>query len=484
MSLLTHPLWQSSDLGQALPPSEHAVSVALPTWKDVIGYEQKSPEVMSKLQNGYPRFVVHKYVEILAKIISPDKPCLPFPSLLIAKQCVKFISQQSGQTAQIVTYGSIFGVITSEAGSASLKAFWQHTGYIISSRQAKYELTLPLREVNPQAKDQLLFALAKLYSCKVEDVFLFPSGMAATYAALRVLLMRRPTQPTVQIGFPYVDTLKLQKKFASCTYLLHDIEKAPHDLVDLLLSQSPAGCFCEIPGNPLLGSVDLKKISPQLRMYGVPLVVDDVVSTPVNIDVRLYADFIATSLTKYATGSGDVMGGALICVPTSPYYKQLKSLLEGEYEDLLWQEDAEVLVKRISSFEQRMRDHNTNGLYIAQKLQNHPAVARVWYPKWEHSQSYEDVRKEEGGWGSLITFLVKDDEHNSAKVYDLLQICKGPSLGTDFTLACPFALLAHFNELDWAESCGIPRNLIRISVGLEDPEQLWPRIATALDSIL
>ena len=61
-----------------------------------------------------------------------------------------------------------------------------------------------------------------------------------------------------------------------------------------------------------------------------------------------------------------------------------------------------------------------------------------------------------------------------------LAVCKGPSLGTVFTLACPFTLLAHYTELDWAESCGVSRYLIRISVGLEDPEELWSRLDRAL----
>ena len=66
------------------------------------------------------------------------------------------------------------------------------------------------------------------------------------------------------------------------------------------------------------------------------------------------------------------------------------------------------------------------------------------------------------------------------RVYDSMAVCKGPSLGTTFTLACPFTLLAHYGELDWAESCGVSRYLIRISVGLEDPEDLWQRLDTAL----
>jgi len=108
-------------------------------------------------------------------------------------------------------------------------------------------------------------------------------------------------------------------------------------------------------------------------------------------------------------------------------------------------------------------------------------VEKVWYPKWEFSSAYESVRRANGGWGSLVTFLPRRAETTSARVYDLLQVCKGPSLGAEFTLACPFTLLAHYAELEWAESCGVSRYLIRLSVGLEDPRELWRRLDRALN---
>jgi cystathionine gamma-synthase len=128
-----------------------------------------------------------------------------------------------------------------------------------------------------------------------------------------------------------------------------------------------------------------------------------------------------------------------------------------------------------------MRRHNANGLFIAERLRQHPAVGRVWYPKWENREAYEAVRRATGGWGALITFLPKNAATTAPLIYDRMVVCKGPSLGTTFTLACPFTLLAHYTELDWAESCGVSRYLIRLSVGLEEPEELWRRLAQALN---
>ena len=174
------------------------------------------------------------------------------------------------------------------------------------------------------------------------------------------------------------------------------------------------------------------------------------------------------------------MGGALICNPRSPFYHELKPIVCAQHEDLLWGGEARVLESQARSFPKRMARHNQNGLWLAERLRQHPAVERVYYPKWEFSEAYEAVRRPSGGWGSLITFLPRQAETAAPRIYDRLAFCKGPSLGTIFTLACPFTLLAHYTELDWAESCGVSRYLIRISAGLEDPQDLWQRLENAL----
>ena len=78
--LLTHPVWRAEELGHALPDSVHAVSMALPRWQDVVGYEEKKPEVLTRLACGYPRFVVHKLVAQVARGLASEPHCLPFPS--------------------------------------------------------------------------------------------------------------------------------------------------------------------------------------------------------------------------------------------------------------------------------------------------------------------------------------------------------------------------------------------------------------------
>ena len=481
-NMMLHPAWRGEELGVPLPDSLHAVSVSLPRWQDVVGYEEKLPDVVGKLRCGYPRFVIHRLVQEVARQLGGDHHCLPFPSRHAARLCAAFICHRSGADAHVVERDGLCGVATTDGGADSLKAFWQHTGLIVSTRRADSFLRGESKQPGSDRDLQrsLRSRLAELYDCSPDDVFLQPSGMAATFAALRAIMLRSPGAPTVQIGFPYVDTYKLQEKFGHGATLLHDLAHAPSDLLSLVSRGKVAACFSEIPGNPLLGSVDLRQITPILREHGVPLVADDVVATPLNVDLSPHADLIATSLTKYLVGTGDAMGGALVCNPRSPYHAELRRFAASLHEDLLWDEDAAVLESGIASFPERMRTHNHNGLIIAERLRKHPAIDQVWFPKWSFGDVYEAVRRPDGGWGSLVTFLPKDAGTSSPRIYDNLQLCKGPSLGTDFTLACPFTLLAHYTELEWAEACGVPRNLIRLSVGREDVEDIWQRVAVAL----
>jgi cystathionine gamma-synthase len=480
--LLLDPRWRAEELGRPLPDSIHAISVALPRWQDVVGYEEKRPEVMDRLRCGYPRFVVHPLVQELARQLAEGQACLPFPSLRCAELAAEFVRRTAEQPAQVTPGKGVFGVATNDAGLAALRAFWQHTGLILPSRQAEALLARrPAPTGGPEARQALRQQLAGLYDCAEDDVFLTPTGMAAQFAALRAVQRRTPGAPTAQLGFPYVDTLKLQQKSGAGVTLFHHLDTLTEDLRALLERQHLAACFCEIPGNPLLGSADVRQLSLPLKAKGVPLVADDVVATAVNVDLSGCADLIATSLTKYVAGTCDVMGGAVICNPHSPFHAELRAALVVDHEELLWSEDAIALEACARDFPERMQRHNANGLFIAERLRAHPAIEKVWYPKWESSHAYESVRRPDGGWGSLVTFLPHDAETASPRIYDRLAVCKGPSLGTVFTLACPFTLLAHYTELEWAESCGVSRHLIRLSVGLEDPQELWQRIERALN---
>jgi cystathionine gamma-synthase len=115
---------------------------------------------------------------------------------------------------------------------------------------------------------------------------------------------------------------------------------------------------------------------------------------------------------------------------------------------------------------------------IIQKVFVADVVAKIFYPKYD-AANYNAFATN-GGYGGLFSLVLRTEEE-AARFYDALNVAKGPSLGTNFTLASPYAILAHYGELDWAKGFGVDRWLIRVSIGLEEPEELIELFTCALN---
>ena len=244
----------------------------------------------------------------------------------------------------------------------------------------------------------------------------------------------------------------------------------------LLAEEEIAAVFCEFPSNPLLNVPDLPAIREMAAARGVPVIVDDTIGTFFNVDVLPHADFVATSLTKAISGEGDVMAGALTVNPHGLFAGALPSTAPGG----IYARDLEVLEKNSRDFPGRMQIANRNALELARFLAAHPAIEHVWYPGLHPSPVYEKLRKPQGGYGAVVSFLPRDAAHNTPRIFESLQISRGISLGTSYSLVCPYVQLAHYDELDWAKECGIDPHLLRVAVGAEPWDNLRARFASAL----
>ncbi|KAF7592863.1 hypothetical protein BBP40_012342 [Aspergillus hancockii] len=203
-----------------------------------------------------------------------------------------------------------------------------------------------------------------------------------------------------------------------------------------------------------LRTPDLQRIHALAAQYNFIVAVDDTLGTFVNIDVLPYVDVIITSLTKIFSGMCNVMGGSVVVNPQSFHYAIIHSALTALHNDIYFPLDAIVMAQNASDFESRVKRCNANALAIASLLVTHPSVARVYYPSLVPlRQLYDQVRRKEGGYGYLLSIVFQNPE-DAVSFYDNLDICKGPSVGTNFSLAIPYCLLAHFYEQDWAESEG------------------------------
>ncbi|RLV93096.1 hypothetical protein JA1_002720 [Spathaspora sp. JA1] len=318
------------------------------------------------------------------------------------------------------------------------------------------------------------------------DVYLFPSGMASIFFAHYSLLQTspEPKKKSVCFGFPYVDTLNILKKFGPGVYFYG---LGDDNSLDQLEQSLEAGeidimaLFCECPSNPLLKTPDLARIRKLADKYKFAVVIDETVGNFLNIRVLPYADIVCSSLTKVFSGDSNVLAGSLILNPVSTYYPVLKKFFNEEYEDLFWAEDALWLERNSRDFVQRVHKIDNTAEQVVDLLNNSQFISRVYYPSLSESKKYYDaIKNVDGGYGGLISFLFEDPD-NAVKFFNAVNLHKGPSLGTNFTLACPYAILAHYQELEEIAQWEVDRNLIRISIGLEDPGELLKVLQNSLD---
>jgi len=167
---------------------------------------------------------------------------------------------------------------------------------------------------------------------------------------------------------------------------------------------------------------------------------------------------------------------SLVLNPSRKHYAALKERLLTRYEDTYYDEDAIFMERNSRNFSQRAIQIDANAervcdfLYAASQEPSSP-ITEVFYPKWQTANHYAARRLSGGGFGGLFSLAFASTTAAKA-FYDALACAKGPSLGTNFTLACPYTILAHYAELDWAAQYGVPRSLVRVSVGLEEASWL------------
>ncbi len=475
--LSAEPAWQEKDLGQPLPDSLHACSVSLPTWSSVIGYEEKREKVIKKMRLGYPRFFRHPTVERLfeeahKEVAGEGEVVYVLPTRNSVQRAHRWIERHSKTAARISSLHGLQALIVPAKAADDAESYWRFSGEIISSRQAQDYLDGKLRQDSKSA--QLVRALCRYSGTHEDCTFVFSSGMSAVTAVLRGLPGVAEGRKTLQLEFPYVDCLKVQKHFGAGVVYLNEAVGESFDEALMRIRQGEfGGVFTEVPSNPLLRTVDLARVAEACAQGGTPFIIDDSATGPYNVDALKYADIVTGSLTKWVSGAGDVMAGMAALRPDSRFAADLRQSLKADASETapLYAADAEALISRVKGYAGRMRIINSNGRRLAEWLEAHPAVAKVWYPGLQNREHYNLIKRDKGGYGGLISFVLKNPKRTN-RVYDALKLNKGPSFGTPFTLVCPYVMLAHYHETEWTDACGVPTQLLRVSCGLESFEQI------------
>ncbi len=488
-SLRKNPLWRAEDLGKPIPNTTHAVSMCLPRWQDVVGYEERDPVTMKKLTLGYPRFFYHPLVtKAFNHFKAPtDEAVQIYSTRNTAERCrVYLLKKDASATITIRAVGLRALIAYPEALADTAKEYWQHTGEGISSRCAEDLLNETHAPDASNAWKTIQERVAEFTGAQPEDVYLFSCGMAAINAAFLAAKQIAPNQPSVQYAFPYGDTLKLQEKMGDQPALFYAQGKtADFQTLEKELKNTPInGLFCEFPTNPLLTSVDLKGLRKLADEYHFPIIIDETLGACINQNTHPFADVSAISLTKFFAGTSDVLGGALIINSSSPLAEAFRQQFKTIYEPAaFYPADVIQLEQDSRGYRKRVEKINASALAVCEYLNKHPAIESVYYPALTDQEIYDQFRRPNGGYGGLFSFVLKNAAQHTAALYDALEITKGPNLGTSFSLCCPFTMIAHYDELEWAESAGASRWLIRISVGTEPAEELIARFERALQPL-
>ncbi|WP_028851063.1 trans-sulfuration enzyme family protein [Thermocrispum municipale] len=312
-------------------------------------------------------------------------------------------------------------------------------------------------------------ALAELEG--TDTAVAFSSGMAAITAVVQAACVMAGKPHVVAVRPVYGGTdhlLTTGLLGTTTTYVSADeVSSAVRDDTGLVVIESPA--------NPNLDLVDIADVVHQAR--GVPVMVDNTFATPVlQNPAKFGAAYVVHSATKYLGGHGDVLGGVVACAEAlAKPVRQLRVLAGAVLHPLA----GYLLHRGLATLPIRIQAQQATADELARRLQQHPAVAEVRYPGLTGSRL---IGVQQRGPGAMIAFSTVADPHTV--VSKLRLITPAVSLGSvDTLIEHPAALTHRLVDGEELRDCGVSANLLRLSVGLEDVEDLWDDLDAALNAV-
>lgn len=239
-------------------------------------------------------------------------------------------------------------------------------------------------------------------------------------------------------------------------------------------------CFYESPANPTNKITDMKAVSDICKEQGVKTIIDSTFATPYNqIPLDQGVDMVVHSATKYLNGHGDIVGG---CVMGSPEDMEIVRSYRSATGPILSPFDSYLFLRGLKTLSMRMDRHNSNGLAVAQYLEKHPDVERVMYPGLPNDPGHEVAKKQMKGYTGMVAFELKGGFEAAKELLNNTEIfILAVSLGTVDSLIQHPASMTHAKvPKELREMQGLTDNLIRMSVGCEDIEDLLADLETAL----
>ncbi|MCB9471151.1 MAG: cystathionine gamma-synthase [Cyanobacteriota/Melainabacteria group bacterium] len=242
--------------------------------------------------------------------------------------------------------------------------------------------------------------------------------------------------------------------------------------------------WLETPTNPLLQLVDIEAIANLAREHKLITVVDNTFASPyLQNPIKLGADIVVHSCTKYLGGHSDVVGGATI-TDNKELYENMK-FHQNSVGGVPGPMDSWLVLRGIKTLAVRMKAHEENAHKVAEYLSKHDAVERVIYPGLKDHPHHELAKKQMRGFGGMVSFVIKGGLENANKVMSTFKLfALAESLGGVESLAChPVSMTHGAIPKEIREERGIVDGLIRLSVGIEDIEDLLEDLEVALAKV-
>lgn len=308
----------------------------------------------------------------------------------------------------------------------------------------------------------------------------FGSGLAAIDCVIKML---NPGDEIISTNDLYGGSYRIFNTiFAKYGLIFHFVDMQNPAAVEALVNENTKLIWVETPTNPMMNIIDIEAMAQISKRAGALLCVDNTFATPyLQNPLDLGADMVMHSVTKYLGGHSDVVMGALVCnddaLATEMYRIQNSS---GAVTAPM---DSFLVLRGIKTLHLRMQRHCENGEKIARYLQTHPKVDKVYWPGFETHPNHDVAKKQMRGFGGMISFTLKDNQLQDA--LDLVKKVKifalAESLGGVESLIGHPATMTHASiPKEVREQSGVVDSLIRLSVGVEDAEDLIADLESAL----
>ena len=333
------------------------------------------------------------------------------------------------------------------------------------------------RTKNP-TRDILEKLLASIESGK--QAFAFSSGMAAINTVCDLF---GENYHVICSDDVYGGTRRLFDKVKSnidVTYVDFDTNVNWDDIV----TERTKFVWAETPSNPLMKIIDIKNTAEIAHGFNLPVICDNTFASPYNQrPLELGADLVVSSSTKYLGGHSDIVGGSIV-IKDQDLYAEKISYLQNAVGAIPSPFDCYLLTRSIKTLSVRMQKHNENGEKVANFLESHPKIIKIHYPGTD--QKYKSIAiKQMSGFGGMMSIVLDTNLEGVNKFLSHLKIFTlAESLGGVESLIEHPAIMTHASiDKKIRDSLGITDSLLRLSIGIEDVEDLIDDLNQALDTI-